>query len=155
MNKPTDNASIEFEYWWNSRVKDDDSFCRAAWQAWQARGKYDAAHPSPPSAWISVRDRLPEENVSVLVACEGGVYVATWTPVPGCAPMWVPVYKGILTPTHWQPLPAPPPPADPFDAWWESLPVTDSTSRLVEGVSVGCARAKAIWNAALASHATP
>jgi len=63
------------------------------------------------SEWISVTDRLPEDDTHVLVydtkegMCRGYIYLQSWSHWPlgsfagdGC----------LFCVTHWQPLPEPP-----------------------------------------------
>lgn len=62
------------------------------------------------SAWISVNDRLPETTGDVLAYFSGeGIVVAFFDPGE-TRPWWheLTTADAWETPTHWQPLPAPP-----------------------------------------------
>lgn len=70
-----------------------------AWQAWQARAAQ--------SEWISVKDRLPENDTYVLAVTSRGLVIINRMCDYGRGKEWVSGY--IDNPiTHWQPLPAPP-----------------------------------------------
>jgi len=60
------------------------------------------------SEWISVEDRLPEQDgyylVNVLCELANGVYLAKFE--NGATFMWHPFSKADVT--HWMPLPEPP-----------------------------------------------
>jgi len=61
--------------------------------------------------WISVKDRLPEFDVSVLVFCPvWGRYLAYYNQIDGDFGQWCnwDMKCGLLPPTHWMPLPEPP-----------------------------------------------
>ncbi len=60
-----------------------------------------------PVAWISVKDRLPEDGVRVIVWASGAL--ATGATVDNCVRgTWI--YSPLmgLAVTHWRPLPDPP-----------------------------------------------
>lgn len=66
----------------------------------------DAADVQPVNQWISVRDRLPDEDGWYLVYKHNRVRVAEW-----CKDCWynesdLPIDDCAIT--HWQPLPEPP-----------------------------------------------
>lgn len=72
------------------------------------------------SEWISVKERLPEEGVSVICLDNGNpnyipanddIYVAAWCSRLGSFTdeyMGDHDFLGKRSPTHWMPLPAPP-----------------------------------------------
>lgn len=62
------------------------------------------------SNWISVTDKLPDENEEVLIYVADGVFGA-YTTISHYKPNDFVKWHGIYvneTVTHWQPLPAPP-----------------------------------------------
>ncbi len=59
-----------------------------------------------PIGWISVRDRMPEDCVEVLVAVWPSVYIAEREDGEWWAVDRMPSAIGGVT--HWMPLPAPP-----------------------------------------------
>lgn len=74
----------------------------------------DAEHEAArPSGWISVQTALPESFKVVAVAHDGERWSAEafWFPGDKC---WIHESNGggvsTLRPTHWMPLPSPPPP---------------------------------------------
>lgn len=56
------------------------------------------------SEWISVRDRLPEENGDYLVALDDGYIGVTWYSADEGFDLWADAGEV----THWMPLPEPP-----------------------------------------------
>ena len=70
-----------------------------AWQTWQARAAQ--------SEWISVEDRLPENNVYVLAVTSRGLVISDRVCDYGIGKEWVSGHSDNPI-THWQPLPAPP-----------------------------------------------
>jgi hypothetical protein len=64
--------------------------------------------------WISVKERLPEENVEVWVVAVGPsgkalfYAAAMWRMTPSGRMEWEDEDCVIHHPTHWMPLPAPP-----------------------------------------------
>jgi hypothetical protein len=67
----------------------------------------DEAHPRV-EGWISVKERLPEDHGHVLVwRKRQHVYKAGWFATIGRGE-WRNEDNGIVTPTHWMPLPEPP-----------------------------------------------
>ena len=65
--------------------------------------------------WISVNDRLPEPETSVLVAFDDGEVWCLWQNWTNCEPDDCPLYYSIdpytgeyHTVTHWMPMPEPP-----------------------------------------------
>ena len=69
-----------------------------AWQAWQARAAQ--------SEWISVEDRLPDPETTVLVCNERGEIFSSWA--SDVDVFWFYDEEEDNRVTHWQPLPAPP-----------------------------------------------
>jgi hypothetical protein len=69
-----------------------------AWQAWQARATQ--------SEWISVEERLPETETSVLVCTERGYIFLSWASNEDV--FWFYNENEDDRVTHWQPLPEPP-----------------------------------------------
>ena len=69
-----------------------------AWRAWQARAAQ--------SEWISVQDRLPEIDTTVLVCTERGEIFSSWASNEEV--FWFYGEEEDNRVTHWQPLPAPP-----------------------------------------------
>lgn len=69
-----------------------------AWRAWQARAAQ--------SEWISVQDRLPETETTVLVHTERGYIFMSWA--SDVDVFWFYDEEEDDRVTHWQPLPAPP-----------------------------------------------
>ena len=64
------------------------------------------------SEWISVKDRLPERGVEVLVT-DGIHYMVTWCENTNDGVKWVDNYYTYVNVrfkevTHWMPLPEPP-----------------------------------------------
>ena len=53
--------------------------------------------------WISVKDELPENEVSVLVFIEGQIEIDAYD-----KDGWIDHYYDVRQITHWQTLPAPP-----------------------------------------------
>lgn len=75
---------------------DGDDFAEILRRVWQAA----------PDGWISVKDRLPEDDTPVLVYCPDA-------PLPYGIDYWSQFGLGFYwshdsEPTHWQPLPEPP-----------------------------------------------
>lgn len=68
------------------------------WRAWQARAAQ--------SEWISVQDRLPEIDTTVLVCTERGYIFTSWA--SDVDVFWFYDEEEDDRVTHWQPLPAPP-----------------------------------------------
>jgi hypothetical protein len=66
--------------------------------------------------WVSVEDRLPENNVIVMVSCEHGVTMATLQKFENGNYLWwavinIGTYEDSTNAdyvTHWMPLPTPP-----------------------------------------------
>lgn len=69
-----------------------------AWEMWQARAAQ--------SEWISVEERLPETETSVLVFTERGYIFLSWASNEDV--FWFYNEDENDRVTHWQPLPAPP-----------------------------------------------
>ena len=69
-----------------------------AWRAWQARAAQ--------SEWISVEDRLPEIDTTVLICTERGEIFSSWASNEEV--FWFYGEEEDNRVTHWQPLPAPP-----------------------------------------------
>lgn len=57
------------------------------------------------AGWISVKDRLPENDDNVIVARDEEVFVAFWDKQDWISCEW---RMCVPPPTHWQPLPEPP-----------------------------------------------
>ena len=68
------------------------------WEGWQARAAQ--------SEWISVQDRLPETETTVLVCTERGYIFTSWA--SDVDVFWFYDEEEDDRVTHWQPLPAPP-----------------------------------------------
>lgn len=63
------------------------------------------------SGWISVNDRLPEEDVRVLIVGKrGGVQIARSIECGSCSNgrLWISDTRKYPKPTHWMKLPEPP-----------------------------------------------
>jgi Lar family restriction alleviation protein len=61
--------------------------------------------------WISVDDRLPEEDVRVLIVGKrGGIQIARSIECSSCSNgrLWISDTRKYPKPTHWMPLPEPP-----------------------------------------------
>ena len=69
-----------------------------AWEMWQARAAQ--------SEWMSVKDRLPETENSVLVCTERGYIFLSWASNEDV--FWFYNEDEDDRVTHWQPLPEPP-----------------------------------------------
>lgn len=69
-----------------------------AWKMWQARAAQ--------SEWISVEERLPETETSVLVFTERGYIFLSWASNEDV--FWFYNENEDDRVTHWQPLPEPP-----------------------------------------------
>lgn len=69
-----------------------------AWEMWQARAAQ--------SEWISVEERLPETETSVLVCTERGYIFLSWASNEDV--FWFYNEDEDDRVTHWQPLPEPP-----------------------------------------------
>ena len=69
-----------------------------AWEMWQARAAQ--------SEWISVEERLPETETSVLVFTERGYIFLSWASNEDV--FWFYNEDEDDRVTHWQPLPEPP-----------------------------------------------
>ena len=97
-----------FEAWYNDlkgfgsleRVGDTYAYSHAdyAWQAWQARAQQ--------SAWISVEDRQPETETTVLICTKRGDIFSSWASNEDV--FWFYGEEEDNRVTHWQPLPEPP-----------------------------------------------
>ena len=97
-----------FEAWYNDlkgfgsleRVGDTYAYSHAdyAWQAWQARAQQ--------SAWISVEDRQPETETTVLICTKRGDIFSSWASNEDV--FWFYDEEEDNRVTHWQPLPEPP-----------------------------------------------
>ena len=70
-----------------------------AWRTWQARAAQ--------SEWISVEDRLPENNVYVLAVTSRGLVISDRVCDYGRGKEWVSGHSDNPI-THWQPIPTPP-----------------------------------------------
>ena len=68
------------------------------WEGWQARAAQ--------SEWISVQDRLPDTETTVLVCTERGYIFTSWA--SDVDVFWFYDEEEDDRVTHWQPLPAPP-----------------------------------------------
>ena len=68
------------------------------WEGWQARAAQ--------SEWISVQDRLPEIDTTVLVCTERGYIFTSWA--SDVDVFWFYGEEEDDRVTHWQPLPLPP-----------------------------------------------
>lgn len=69
------------------------------------------------SEWIAFKDRRPEPNKRVLLGHHSKPTLLPLCMI-GCAE------EGLEAPyTHWQPAPEPPPKPDPFDEFFDSLPL--------------------------------
>lgn len=69
------------------------------WEGWQARAAQ--------SEWISVKDRLPENDTYVLAVTSRGLVISDRVCDYGRGKEWVSGHSDNPI-THWQPLPAPP-----------------------------------------------
>ena len=69
-----------------------------AWQAWQARAAQ--------SEWVSVKDKLPDIETTVLVCNEHGEIFLSWA--SDVDVFWFFNEEEDNRVTHWQPLPEPP-----------------------------------------------
>lgn len=69
-----------------------------AWQTWQARASQ--------AEWVSVKDRLPDTETTVLVCTERGHIFTSWA--SDVDVFWFYDEEEDDRVTHWQPLPAPP-----------------------------------------------
>ena len=69
-----------------------------AWQTWQARASQ--------AEWVSVKDRLPDPETTVLVCTERGYIFTSWA--SNVDVFWFYGEEEDDRGTHWQPLPAPP-----------------------------------------------
>ena len=81
---------------------------------------YDVAHKGPPGGarklienaptvceWISVKDRLPEEDKEVLAYNGAYVFIAAYTTNP--TKYWYTISRSAMrTVTYWMPIPEPP-----------------------------------------------
>lgn len=63
-----------------------------------------AADVAPVQEWVSVEDRLPEENTTVIVATDNGIVFQCLYSYDG----WDLWDDNDVNITHWQPMPQPP-----------------------------------------------
>lgn len=68
------------------------------WEGWQAKAAQ--------SEWISVEDRLPETETTVLICTKRGDIFSSWASNEDV--FWFYGEEGDNRVTHWQPLPEPP-----------------------------------------------
>lgn len=116
------NANLKTENYGIVVYKDDE--VESMWMAWQARAQSPISQNEQqpkqiPDGWISVEDRLPTDDRTVICADYGKFKINDYIPAPdeifGCN-----FYKGnwlgdafgdypyILKVTHWMPLPTAP-----------------------------------------------
>lgn len=72
-----------------------------------------SADVQPVNQWISVKDRLPEEQQCILVhEKDYGVMLGDYQGIKYSQPVWIVRKQGLIMRTtevtHWQPLPEPP-----------------------------------------------
>lgn len=73
-------------------------------QKQQTKTCSDCIHENACRMWISVDDRLPEENTTVIVATDNGIVFQCLYSYDG----WDLWDDNDVNITHWQPMPQPP-----------------------------------------------
>lgn len=116
------------------------------------------------SEWISVKDRLPEQLEIVLCYFDfDGMLPKCLTGFRGNDGNWkatsANVNLSMHYPSHWQPLPPPPPRESSFERWWSQFEPyqSDPSLRWIPACSSALRRghSKVIWDAAVKANQSP
>lgn len=105
------------------------------------------------SEWVNAYKRMPDTTGRYIAACSSAVSEVYFDKARNT--FYSRRHEGdLIEPTHWMPLPAPPPRESSFEAWWRSLPIVacgDTEARYVAAKERVTERAaRAVWRAASA-----